>query len=86
MLGTIRTAMLALALAIGSSVLLGGTAQASVGGQVGGWKSAGTSCGAPFTLAWFMCVSAGNTSTSTSTSATNTCVNFNTSCTATTRK
>jgi len=86
MLRTIRTAMLALALAIGGSVVLGGTAQASVGGQIGGggWQAAGTNCGTPFTPGWFMCISSGgNTSTSTGTTATNTCVNYNTSCTAT---
>jgi hypothetical protein len=83
MLRTIRTAMLALALAIGGSVLLGGTAQASAPSQVGVWQSATTTCGTPFTLSWFMCISSNTGSTHTATTATNNCVNFNTSCTAT---
>lgn len=100
MLRKIRTAMFALVLATGCSVLLGGTAQASVGGHVGGWQSASNSCGTPFTPNWWMCISTGgvnasntcvnaggtcSATTNKGTSATNTCINFNGSCTATVR-
>jgi hypothetical protein len=102
MLKTVRTVMFALAIAVGGSVLLGGTAQAGVGGHVEVWQSAVTGCGTPFTPNWWMCISTGGVNASntcvngpggscTATtnkggSATNNCVNFNGSCTATVRR